>query len=205
MRERGNVQGIAALIFDRYVFAFEATSALLITAALGAMVLAHRERLTKRLTQSDLAGDTDEAVRRDRPASGPLPPRRLRPAQRGGHTRAASGRELCPSVGLGHVKARGASCTAEAGQPSTRRSDAIAADEATRAAGTIGGRSRMSPTRYIVLSAILFTIGTVGFMIRRNAIVAFMCVELMLNATNLALVTFSRITAPSMARLRPSS
>ena len=46
----------------------------------------------------------------------------------------------------------------------------------------------MSTTRYIVLSAILFTIGTVGFMVRRNAIVAFMCVELMLNATNLALV-----------------
>ena len=50
----------------------------------------------------------------------------------------------------------------------------------------------MSTTSYIVLSAILFTIGTVGFMIRRNAIVAFMCVELMLNATNLALVAFSR-------------
>jgi len=50
----------------------------------------------------------------------------------------------------------------------------------------------VSTTSYIVLSAILFTIGTVGFMIRRNAIVAFMCVELMLNATNLALVAFSR-------------
>jgi NADH-quinone oxidoreductase subunit K len=52
---------------------------------------------------------------------------------------------------------------------------------------------KVNPTNYIVLSAILFTIGTVGFMIRRNAIVAFMCVELMLNATNLALVTFSRM------------
>jgi NADH-quinone oxidoreductase subunit K len=51
----------------------------------------------------------------------------------------------------------------------------------------------MNPTNYIVLSAILFTIGVVGFMIRRNAIVAFMCVELMLNATNLTLVTFSRM------------
>ena len=49
----------------------------------------------------------------------------------------------------------------------------------------------MNPTSYIVLSAILFTIGAVGFMIRRNAIVAFMCVELMLNASNLALVTSS--------------
>jgi NADH-quinone oxidoreductase subunit K len=51
----------------------------------------------------------------------------------------------------------------------------------------------VSPTSYIVLSAILFTIGAAGFMIRRNAIVAFMCVELMLNAANLALVTFSRM------------
>ena len=51
----------------------------------------------------------------------------------------------------------------------------------------------MNPDAYIVLSAILFTIGTVGFMTRRNAIVAFMCVELMLNASNLALVSFSRV------------
>jgi NADH-quinone oxidoreductase subunit K len=51
----------------------------------------------------------------------------------------------------------------------------------------------VSPTYYVVLSAILFTIGAAGFLIRRNAIVAFMCVELMLNASNLALVTFSRV------------
>jgi NADH-quinone oxidoreductase subunit K len=51
----------------------------------------------------------------------------------------------------------------------------------------------VSPTHYIVLSAILFTIGAAGFLTRRNAIVAFMCVELMLNASNLALVTFSRM------------
>ena len=44
-------------MFNRYVFAFEATSALLITAAVGAMVLAHRERLTKKVTQGDLAGE----------------------------------------------------------------------------------------------------------------------------------------------------
>jgi NADH-quinone oxidoreductase subunit K len=45
---------------------------------------------------------------------------------------------------------------------------------------------------YIALSAILFTIGAVGVLVRRNAIVVFMSVELMLNATNLAFVTFSR-------------
>ncbi|NBC28168.1 MAG: NADH-quinone oxidoreductase subunit NuoK [Bacteroidetes bacterium] len=44
---------------------------------------------------------------------------------------------------------------------------------------------------YLALSAILFTIGTIGVLIRRNAIVIFMCVELMLNAVNLSLVTFS--------------
>ena len=46
---------------------------------------------------------------------------------------------------------------------------------------------------YLVLSAILFTIGGVGVLIRRNAIVVFMCVELMLNATNLAFVSFARM------------
>ena len=44
---------------------------------------------------------------------------------------------------------------------------------------------------YVVLSAILFTIGSVGVLTRRNAIVVFMCVELMLNACNLAFVAFA--------------
>jgi NADH-quinone oxidoreductase subunit J len=51
----GNVQGLAALIFTRYLWAFELTGALLITAALGAMVLAHRERFERRKTQRELA------------------------------------------------------------------------------------------------------------------------------------------------------
>jgi NADH-quinone oxidoreductase subunit K len=51
----------------------------------------------------------------------------------------------------------------------------------------------MTPTYYLLLSAALFTIGAVGVLVRRNAIVVFMCVELMLNAVNLTLVTFSRI------------
>ena len=45
---------------------------------------------------------------------------------------------------------------------------------------------------YLSLSLILFTIGAVGVLVRRNAIVVFMCIELMLNATNLAFVSFSR-------------
>ena len=52
----------------------------------------------------------------------------------------------------------------------------------------------MSLTHYLVLAAILFTIGAVGVLVRRNAIVVFMCVELMLNSVNLTLVTFSRTT-----------
>jgi len=51
----------------------------------------------------------------------------------------------------------------------------------------------VSPTYYLLLSALLFSIGAVGVLVRRNAIVVFMCIELMLNAVNLTLVTFSRI------------
>ena len=47
------------MLFTKYVFAFEVTSALLITAALGAMVLAHRERLTPKLTQRDVGCPAD--------------------------------------------------------------------------------------------------------------------------------------------------
>ncbi|MEY4079651.1 MAG: NADH-quinone oxidoreductase subunit NuoK [Actinomycetota bacterium] len=45
---------------------------------------------------------------------------------------------------------------------------------------------------FLVLSAVLFAIGTVGVLVRRNPVVMFMCIELMLNAVNLSLVTFSR-------------
>ena len=47
-------------------------------------------------------------------------------------------------------------------------------------------------TWYLVLSGILFSIGAVGVLINRNALVIFMSIELMLNAVNLAFVTFSR-------------
>jgi NADH-quinone oxidoreductase subunit K len=51
---------------------------------------------------------------------------------------------------------------------------------------------RVGTNAYLLLSALLFTIGVVGVLIRRNAIVVFMCVELMLNAVNLSLLAFSR-------------
>lgn len=53
--EGGNVQGIAKLLFGRYIFAFEVTSALLITAAVGAMVLAHRDRIARVPGQEELS------------------------------------------------------------------------------------------------------------------------------------------------------
>jgi NADH-quinone oxidoreductase subunit J len=63
----GNVEGLAALIFSRYLWAFELTSALLITAAVGAMVLAHRERFERRKTQRELSEE------RFRPGGHPTP------------------------------------------------------------------------------------------------------------------------------------
>lgn len=51
----------------------------------------------------------------------------------------------------------------------------------------------MTPAHYLHLSALIFTIGAAGVLLRRNAIVMFMCVELMLNAGNLAFVTFARM------------
>jgi NADH-quinone oxidoreductase subunit K len=51
----------------------------------------------------------------------------------------------------------------------------------------------ISPASYILLAAILFVIGGVGVLVRRNALVVFMCVELMLNAVNLAFIAFARM------------
>ena len=50
----------------------------------------------------------------------------------------------------------------------------------------------MNPTNYLYLSAILFSIGAVGVVVRRNAIVVFMCIELMLNAVNLSFVALAK-------------
>ncbi|MCA1840657.1 MAG: NADH-quinone oxidoreductase subunit NuoK [Actinomycetota bacterium] len=51
----------------------------------------------------------------------------------------------------------------------------------------------MHPAWYLIVSALLFTIGAVGVLIRRNVIVMFMCIELMLNAVNLTFVTFDKM------------
>jgi len=70
----GNVPAIAQVLFTRYVFAFEATSALLITAALGAMVLAHRERLVPKRSQAELAAQRMQDYATTGKHPGPLPP-----------------------------------------------------------------------------------------------------------------------------------
>jgi NADH-quinone oxidoreductase subunit K len=51
---------------------------------------------------------------------------------------------------------------------------------------------RVGPGAYLLVSAILFAIGVAGVLIRRNAIVVFMCIELMLNAVNLSFITFAK-------------
>ena len=98
------------LIFTTYVFPFEVTSALLITAALGAMVLAHRERTTPKPTQRELA---KQRIASGRPA--PLPgPGCVRPAQRGGHAGPAARRQRRPSC-------RSARCSTRRVEPAQRR------------------------------------------------------------------------------------
>jgi NADH-quinone oxidoreductase subunit K len=51
---------------------------------------------------------------------------------------------------------------------------------------------KVGTNAYLLLSALLFTIGVVGVLVRRNAIVVFMCIELMLNAVNLSFIAFAR-------------
>ncbi|RYG45555.1 MAG: NADH-quinone oxidoreductase subunit NuoK [Chitinophagaceae bacterium] len=63
----------------------------------------------------------------------------------------------------------------------------------------------MDITAYIILSLVLFGIGATGVLVRRNAIIVFMCIELMLNAVNLLLVAFSKMHALSpVAKASPT-
>ena len=53
--------------------------------------------------------------------------------------------------------------------------------------------TNVQPSQFLALGALLFTVGTLGVLLRRNALVMFMSIELMLNAVNLTLVTFSKM------------
>ena len=179
----GNIEGLANILFSRYVFAFEVTSALLITAAMGAMVLAHRERLTPKPTQASIAADKVRAYAERGQHLGPLPPPECSPA-----TTRSTPRRCCPTARRPRSRSRGCSrpAASSASLRATSRTHQRAIDKLQDHEG------RDDVTEYVVLSAILFTIGAVGVLTRRNAIVVFMCVELMLNACNLALVAFAK-------------
>ena len=168
----GNVEGLAALIFSRYLWAFELTSALLITAAVGAMVLAHRERFERRKTQRELSQERFRAGGHPTPLPNPGVYARHNAVDVAALLPDGSYSELSVSSIL---RTRGADGTE------------------TPAARDRERRCVVNPANYLYLSALLFTIGAAGVLLRRNAIVMFMCVELMLNAVNLAFVTFARM------------
>ncbi|CKT74194.1 NADH dehydrogenase I subunit J [Mycobacterium tuberculosis] len=172
----GNVEGLAALIFSRYLWAFELTSALLITAAVGAMVLAHRERFERRKTQRELSQE------RFRPGGHPTP--LPNPGVYARHN-AVDVAALLPDGSYSEL-----SVPPDAAPPRGRRPANTLARSRLR---LFRRRCIMNPANYLYLSVLLFTIGASGVLLRRNAIVMFMCVELMLNAVNLAFVTFARM------------
>ena len=190
----GNVQGIGVLIFTRYLLAFEVTSALLITAAVG------RDGADPPRT-GRAAQDPGPAVHRavrPRPAPGQqAEPRCLRAQQRRRHARAAARR-------LDRRGLRARPAAARRRHPRRRPAGHRGGRAPARPrgghrrllgrgpVGRLPGGSGMNPTNYLVLSAVLFSIGAAGVLVRRNAIVVFMCIELMLNASNLAFVTFAR-------------
>ncbi|MDP9443803.1 MAG: NADH-quinone oxidoreductase subunit J [Actinomycetota bacterium] len=128
----GNVEGLAAILFSDYVLAFEVTSALLVTAALAAMVLAHRERLAPKPTQRELA----ERRLRDYAATGkplgPLPPPGVYARHNAVDTPALLPDGSAADLSVSRVlKARG-----------TVRPSAEAADDVEHAVRAIGGVSQ---------------------------------------------------------------
>ena len=198
MADRGPIGSIAELLFTDYLFPFELTSALLITAATGAMVLTHIEKAPgERKTQRQRV---HERMRSDRMS--PLP---------GPGVFATSSSNATPallpdgSIAPGSVSelveyseservARRIPHRPHADRDRGHRPSAAHRRARPTAAGRAErGAAAMTPNHYLILSALLFGIGAVGFLVRRNAIVVFMCVELMLNAVNLSLVTFANM------------
>ncbi len=174
--DQGNIDALADLIFIRYVWAFELTGALLITATLGAMMLAHREKIGATLSQRELSQQRFAylaAMRAIPTRARPLPPspqsRRVRTSQRSGHAGTVARRNVLDAL---------------------RQQRTHSAFPRIR----VPVRSLRDESRELPVS-----VGPVvhhraaGVLLRRNAIVVFMCIELMLNAANLAFVTFARM------------
>ena len=197
-----NIQGLAQLIFTRYVFPFEATAALLITAALGAMVLAHRERTAPRPTQRDLSQQR-VAGGHPTPLPGPGVYARHNAVDFPALLPDGSPSELSVSpviaarereLGTGPAASLPPGGTANGAEVVTAPAAGPAKPaRAGRGGQRAGGGAAMSPAHFVALAVILFVIGAVGVLVRRNALVIFMCVELMLNAVNLAFVAFARM------------
>ena len=210
------------------MFAFEVVGALLVTAALGALVLTHRQRLTPRVGQKEradarvAAGATLTPLpapgvyarhnAMDVPALGPdgqplesSVPRVLRIRGQEADAEEFAARTERVLAGVSQVRgnpppqAAPGGCSRERARPRCRGQRLRPGRPVDRPCGRhrtgrhrTGGR-QVSLTHYLVLSAILFSIGATTVLLRRNAIIVFMGVELMLNATNLMLVTFARI------------
>ena len=184
-----NLTGLAKLIFTTYVFPFEVTSALLITAALGAMV----SRTASALAQADAAG----RARRGSPAA------RSQPSRRPGSTRCKR-RRHAGALPDGTTTIRSVSNAVvqrdlQLGRDSQgsvvadlEAQDRIDAERSSKPARR-EGRAAVSPAPTCSCAVILFAIGAVGVLVRRNTILVFMSVELMLNACNLAFVSFARM------------
>ena len=185
-RPAATSSGIAELLFTKYLFAFELTSALLITAAIGAMVLAYAQ--SRGAQPSAASGPPSRRGCAASTTASPRCPARAcsPPANSVAMPALLPDGSDRPRVALGDHRRHAESRTVDAARGRRARPH--------RRSRTDGRTRRpVSPTYYLVLSALLFTIGAVGVLVRRNAIVVFMCIELMLNAVNLALVTFSRI------------
>ena len=168
-------------------------SALLIVAAVGAMVLGHRERLNRRTQRQ-------RSISRTRGLDGPvttLPGPGVyalhdavdRPAL------LPDGRPARNSVSAQYQATIDERLPVEYQREAEPLSPELGRGTAGRAPGRCrtGGGQRMNPGNYLLLAAALFSIGTVGVLVRRTAVVVFMSIELMLNAANLTLVTFSRL------------
>ena len=165
--------------------AFEVTSALLITAAVGAMVLAHRERLGA-AAEPARAGPSarfrEGAQRRRLPAPGVY-----------ARHNAVDTPALLPDGTPSELSVSRVLTAREPDRASPGRAYRRAPSSAHRAHDDRGGAEPMNLVNYLYLSTLLFAIGGATVLMRRNAIVVFMGVELMLNARNLAFVAFARM------------
>ena len=156
------------------------TSALLITAALGAMVLAHRERLGRGPNQREWS----KRRFRDGENLAGLPAPGVYARHNAVDTPALLPDGTPSELSVSRVLTARDQNLSPGGLPRGRGPDR---------ARHAGGERPVNLVNYIYLATILFAIGGATVLTRRNAIIVFMGVELMLNATNLVFVTFARI------------